>query len=255
MLLFIIIVFFMLIAIGLTVFLLKNDHGEKEPVTALWLAVGFGFMAAMAAVFLEKKLLPINDLKSGAPTGLLLLASVGVGLIEECCKFLPLAIYIYKKRYFNEHTDGIIYFALAGLGFGLPENILYTLQFGAKAGLGRLILTPIFHAAITAMVGYFLVKAKLQKKQLRTVAPILILAIILHGLYDFGLSSGSSRLVLTSVLITIGLSINFFYLFFRAGDLDRQLGLSAVGHNGYCRSCGYKNPKHNLYCVHCGLHA
>jgi RsiW-degrading membrane proteinase PrsW (M82 family) len=255
MLLFFLIVLFMLIAVGLSLFLIKSDHGEKEPIGALWFAAGLGFAAAIAAGYLESKFLPIKDFKAGAPPGMMIIASMGVGFIEECCKFLPLAVYIYHKRYFNEHTDGIIYFALAGLGFGLPENILYTMQYGASTGMTRLVLTPIFHAAITGMVGFYLVRCKLDSRKVITVAPILILAVVLHGLYDFGLASGNGILSLLSAVITIGLSINFFYLFMKAGDLDKEQGLSVVGHNGYCRTCGYQNPNHNLYCVHCGMHA
>jgi predicted amidophosphoribosyltransferase len=41
----------------------------------------------------------------------------------------------------------------------------------------------------------------------------------------------------------------------RATDLDQESGLSAVGHNTFCRSCGQPNPKHNLYCTRCGQYA
>jgi RsiW-degrading membrane proteinase PrsW (M82 family) len=255
MLLFSLIILFVLLAVGLTIFLLKNDKGEKEPVGALWLAAIFGLVGAVVAAVAEQKLLPVNDLKPGTPLGSLFFSTLGIGAIEETCKFLPLALFIYSKRYFNEHTDGIIYFALAGLGFGLPENILYTLQFGAGAGFGRLILTPFFHAAITGMVGYFLAKQKLAGKNPLAIWPYLLAAILLHGVYDFGLSSGNSSYTMLSIVITLGLSVNFFILFMKAGDLDREEGLSVAGHNSFCRTCGIANAHHHLYCTHCGMRA
>src|SRR5665213_3617815 len=154
MLTFALIILFISIAIGMIYFMLKNDKGEKEPVFALWIAAGFGLGAAILAAVIEHLLIPVNNLKSGAPLGAMLLSFLAVGLIEESLKFIPLAIFLWPKSYFNEHTDGIIYFAIAGLGFGLPENILYTTQYGAKAGIGRLILTPFFHAAITGCLLY-----------------------------------------------------------------------------------------------------
>jgi RsiW-degrading membrane proteinase PrsW (M82 family) len=255
MLTFALILIFIAIAVGMVYFMLKNDKGEKEPVTSLWIAAGFGFAAAILAGFIENILIPQNNLKAGASLGTMLISFLAVGVIEESLKFIPLAIFIWPKRYFNEHTDGIIYFAIAGLGFGLPENILYTMQYGDKTGLGRLILTPFFHAAITAMVGYFLVKAKLSKKSPLSVWPIFLAAIALHSLYDFGLASGTNIFVVISITITLALSLNFFNIFYRAEDRDEDLGLAVVGHNSYCRSCGAANRTNKLYCIHCGKRA
>ena len=139
MLIYLLILLFISLAVGLVIFLLKSDKGEREPVNALWIAAGMGILAAILAAVIEKWLIPTSNLEAGASIGVMLPSFIGVGVIEESLKFLPLAIYIYHKKYFNEHTDGIIYFAIAGLGFGLPENILYTIQYGAKPGIGRLV--------------------------------------------------------------------------------------------------------------------
>lgn len=253
--LFILLLVFIGVAIGLAWFLLAHDHGEREPVTALWLAAGFGVVGALLAGWLENRLISSNNLLPGAAQGSLLRAALGVGVIEEACKFLPLAVVLYGRRYFNEHTDGVIYFALAGLAFGLPENILYTLQFGTKTGLARLFLTPLFHAATTGLVGYFLVKRKLAKRSPWLVAVPLGVMMLLHGFYDFGLTSGSEAYNALAVITTLGLSAGLFLLFLRATEHDQDLGLSVVGHNAFCRSCGVPNPTHHLYCAHCGEHA
>lgn len=255
MLLFVLLLVFIGIAIGLTWFLLAHDHGEKEPVAALWMAAGLGLLGAVLAAVLESRLIPDSDLMPGTSFTVLLVAALGVGLIEEICKFLPLALTLYKRSYFNEHTDGVIYFALAGLGFGLPENMLYTLQFGAKAGIARLFLTPFFHAATTGLVGYFLIKRKLARRSPYGILLPLAGMIVLHGLYDFGLSSGSLLFASMSLLITLGVSGGLFVAFLHGQERDQDLGLSVVGHNSFCRSCGYPNPKHRLYCTHCGKNA
>ncbi len=255
MALFILLLLFVGIAVCLTWFLVAHDRGEKEPIGMLWIAAALGLVGAIAASFIEGSFLDAKDLQPlvGLPT--LAGSALAIGVIEESCKFIPLALLLYRKRYFNEHTDGVIYFALAGLGFGVPENILYTLQFGASAGIGRVILTPFFHAAITAIVGYFLVKRKLAGLTPWGIIVPLGVAMILHGLYDFGLSSGRAPFAILSVAIAMGLSTALFVLYVRASDMDQDRGLSAVGHNSFCRSCGFPNPKHHLYCIHCGKHA
>jgi protease PrsW len=252
----IIVIAFIVIAGALTWFLLSHDRGEKEPISALWIAAGFGFLGAVMAGAIENFVIPIHLIDgSGQALGLVLVATLGVGCIEEACKFLPLAFFIYRKPYFNEHTDGIIYFVIAGLAFGVPENILYSLQFGAGVGLARIILTPLFHAATTSMVGYFLAKSKVEHQSLVKPALALVGAMLLHGFYDFGLSSKNGLLVVMSLMITIGMSAVLFLLFMRANERDRAQGLSAVGHNSFCRTCGYPNPDHKLYCTRCGQHA
>lgn len=255
MLVYVFLLAFIAAALGLTLFFLKNDRGEKEPVGALWMALGFGFLGCMLAGFLNSLLIPEENISSSAPYATIFFSALMVGFIEESCKFIPLALYIYPKRFFNEHTDGVIYFALAGIGFGLPENILYTIQYGESAGVGRLVLTPFFHASTTAIVGYFLIKGKLAKKSQFQAWMVLLAAMLIHGLYDFGLMSRIPLMVVLSVITSIALTIAVFVLYAKATRKDQELGLSVVGNNAFCRSCGKPNPDHSLYCEQCGKRA
>jgi RsiW-degrading membrane proteinase PrsW (M82 family) len=257
MALLLIVLVFLLLAVGFARYLVKRDRGEREPIKALWAAFGFGLLAVPIAIVLELVLLPgvsDGDL-AGYSTATLVLVSLGIGLIEELAKSLPLAWFIYKKRYFNEHTDGVIYFALAGLGFGLPENVLYTLENGSHTGLIRMLMTPFFHAATTSLIGYALARRKLDKWGPIKLVSVVVLAVILHGLYDFGLLSGHGLLAYISLLITSSLAIGVFVLYMHTQGLDQLSGLSAVGNNSFCRTCGHPNPKHNLYCPQCGNRA
>ncbi len=247
------------LAFWLARFLVRRDRGAREPVGALWAVFGLGFAGAVAASLLELAIpagyLPTDSSVPPPVTMGLLLASMAIGLIEEACKLLPAALFVYKKPYFNEHTDGIIYFAIAGLGFGLPENLLYVLQFGAGAGFMRVLLTPFFHAALTALIGYFLVRVKLDKAPKWTVGVAFLVVAGVHGLYDFGLFTGLLGLVLVSVAISAGLTVALFVYYAKSTRSDQLQGLSAVGNNSFCRTCGTANPKHYLYCQHCGNRA
>ncbi|PID30319.1 hypothetical protein CSA80_02755 [Candidatus Saccharibacteria bacterium] len=250
-----------LLFFGLAAFLVwylqSKDRGEREPIEMLWAAAGFGFAAMIVAIVFEK-FLPGNlaDLQDSAASNASRAGIMfGIGLIEEVCKFVPLAFFLYKKRYFNEHTDGILYFALAGIGFGLPENILYTLGQGTGAGVGRLILMPFFHAALTAIPGYYLAKAKLKRKPLWHVAVALGAVVFLHGFYNFGLIAHNYFLLLISLATTISLVVVLFMLIAKAKSEDQAIGLSVVGQNAFCRNCGWPNPKRQLYCERCGKYA
>ena len=134
---------------------------------------------------------------------------------------------------------------------------MYTIGFGAKAGVFRIILTPFFHAATTAFVGYFLINAKLKHKSKLTVVGALAIAVVAHGLYDFGLFAidVAPILVILSIAITIGGTISLFVLYHKATEADQTAGLSVVGNNEFCRSCGKPNPERKLYCQYCGKYA
>jgi RsiW-degrading membrane proteinase PrsW (M82 family) len=195
--------------------LLRADRGAKEPVGALWLAAAYGLLALVLAVAIESLFIKgSSEDVTVAKLGLLptLLATLGVGFAEEFAKFLPMAWHVHAKRYFNEYTDGIIYFGLVGLTFGLLENIVYTIGYDAGTGLVRVLLDLFFHASTTGIIGFYFVRAKLQGTSLRPL-------------------------------------IYFYRLAIR---LDQQKGLSSVGTNIFCRSCGQLNQHHTLYCQHCG---
>ncbi len=258
MLIYLFILFFIGLAVFLTWYFIKHDRGQKKAIGTLWAAAGFGILGVVIASILETLLIPDKYMVIGQQSlsgSALIFVPLAIGAIEELSKFVPLAIFLYPKRYFNEHTDGVIYFALGGMGFGVPENILYTLEHGAGIGFMRILMTPFFHAATTALVGYYLAKIKLSKQSRFKIIPPLLAAIILHSLYDLGLMSGNAALIMVSFMITAGLTAGLFLFFMRASELDQEQGLSATGFNSFCRSCGNSNPKHNLYCIRCGKRA
>lgn len=245
---------FLLLAAWFARYLVKHDKGEREPIRALWAAFGFGLLAVPIAMVLELLLLP-DAISPATAWSTLFVAAMTVGVVEELAKALPLMFYIKRKRYFNEHTDGVLYFALAGLGFGLPENLLYTLQHGAGVGVSRLLMTPVFHAATTALIGYALAKYRLGSGTKAGVVGMTLAVIALHGGYDFLLFTGVPILGFVAVLVAVTLTAGMFMLYRYARSLDQMHGLSVVGNNSFCRSCGKANPKHNLYCSHCGNRA
>jgi RsiW-degrading membrane proteinase PrsW (M82 family) len=233
---------------------LRHDHGRKLPVESLWVAFGFGILGLIAAGILESKLLPLEEVITGYDVSLMkgFVVFMAVGLIEETAKFLPLALYIYKKPYFKEHTDGVIYFAICGLTFGLLENILYTVSLGIKVGLMRLLITPFLHAATTAILGYYLASYKLK----RTTQGKFVLACLaipfIHGFYDFAVFSHVLQLAVIALMITLSLTLGMFLYFNHANELDRAVPAMAAAAPNFCTNCGRSNERQTPFCESCG---
>lgn len=263
----------LLIIIGIQIFLavffirylMRNDRGAKEPKSAIRAAIGFGLLA-LIIVFPFTMLMTLfpglkelseithEQIRSGdIDITIVFLSMMLVGVIEESAKALPLALYIYKKPYFNEITDGVFYFGIVGITFSVIESIFYTLQYGAGVGIGRLILTPFLHTGFSMWFGYTLARYKLHTGGIHLVIIAFVSSMLLHGMYNFGMSSGMLGYFIFSLIIAIALNIGVFLLYRHAQDEDVSINI-ASNNNNFCRSCGKPNAKHTLFCESCGQH-
>jgi len=115
-------------------------------------------------------------------------------IIEEFTK--PLALHLKSVRNnLDELEDGLIYGAVAGLGFSATENLLYGYSFLSEGIVVFLVLMVVrsfggclLHASATALTGYGYGKTVMKRSSLFGVLPYFILAIFLHGFYNFLLS-------------------------------------------------------------------
>lgn len=255
-----------LLAFALTVylfilFIVKADRGSKEPVGALFGAMGFGILAVIAAGTLNEIFVPAEVLDQlgsedagNVSNATLLKAALIVGVIEESVKALPLAFFIYKKRYFNELTDGIIYFGIVGLTFGIIEDFSYSLMYGGEVGVMRVITSPYLHAGFCAIFGMYFVQKKLLNKSWLVVLFGYAVAVLAHAIFDFAAFTAGPVSLLVLLIITIVVNVSLFVFFKKAKRLDEARGMSAIGTNLFCRSCGKPNPERYLYCLWCGKH-
>jgi RsiW-degrading membrane proteinase PrsW (M82 family) len=180
------------------------DRFEKEPVWMLAAAFLWGATAAVFFAFI------LNTAFAIAATGVIgehadfATAVVAAPFVEELAKGLALIIFfIWKRDEFDNVLDGIIYAAMAGLGFAMTENIQYYGNALVTGGLGASIFTfilrgvvsPFAHPLFTSMTGIGLGLARQAPKgsARKFLAPLigLALAMFLHFLWNFSASLGA----------------------------------------------------------------
>ncbi len=110
---------------------------------------------------------------------------------EELTKPLALRIKTVRKE-LDEPEDGLIYGAVAGLGFSATENLLYGwifltqgLMFFVFFMLIRSFGGCLLHASATAWTGFGIGKTVMNKISVVNVVPFFLLAIFVHALYNF----------------------------------------------------------------------
>jgi hypothetical protein len=113
-------------------------------------------------------------------------------LTEEFTKALVLFL-VVRSVHFDNVTDGFVYGAAAGLGFGMTENFMY---FAVSVGEGvatwvqvvmvRTLFTAVMHAAATATVGAAIGYARYRKLplQLFIITAGFALAMGMHALWN-----------------------------------------------------------------------
>jgi len=129
-------------------------------------------------------------------------------IVEETLKPLILRV---LKRNINEIEDGLIYGAIAGLGFSATENLVYGSIFweqGIFVILSlfyiRTIGTSLLHASTTALTGYGYSQKIINKKSFRYVLPFFIFAILAHSIFNFlAFSSQTSNHIIGVVLASV----------------------------------------------------
>jgi RsiW-degrading membrane proteinase PrsW (M82 family) len=128
------------------------DRPRREPIGNVIRYLGAGALAGGLAVVAETMLDPI-DRQLGDPSvhWLLrpLLVFVGVGLLEELCKFAWLALAARADRALDEPFDWVVYSVSVSLGFAALRE-----RARAVAGRRRRLDARLFAVPLHALVGH-----------------------------------------------------------------------------------------------------
>jgi RsiW-degrading membrane proteinase PrsW (M82 family) len=175
------------------VWIRNTERYQREQWKPLFLCFLWGASIAIIAAFILEVLLEIPLVLTMQDTTLIpfLAAIVIAPVAEEFAKPLVLHFKSVRKE-LDELEDGLIYGAVAGLGFSATENLLYGWTFLSEGILIFLIFMSIrsvggclLHASATAWTGYGFGKTIIKQMSFFRVLPYFLLAIVLHGTYNF----------------------------------------------------------------------
>jgi RsiW-degrading membrane proteinase PrsW (M82 family) len=178
------------------------DRYHREPVwllaiTFLWGAVGGVFGAVVGSVVLDAgaRLLVVpvaSMLGSDLDAFHAVLGTVAIApIVEEPSKALFL-LYILWNRHFDNMTDGFVYGAATGLGFGMTENLVYFVSVSGDAYLwGSTVVVRTFYSAVMHATASAIVGAALGFARFRGCLAIIVcgslglaMAIAVHALWN-----------------------------------------------------------------------
>lgn len=190
-------------------YLRRVDLFEQEPLAPLLLALGLGALFAEASLLLTDAVHPALRGPAGW-LGELIRSLIGIGLVEEVAKLVPLLLIIALVRLGHEPLDFLIYGSLSALGFATLENALYFSSYGLDIVFSRFIISTVLHVSMTGLVAYAWARARFMRRAPAgpRVVGALLLAALLHGLFDYFLMRGQ-QLAVVSILIGSGLAVAY----------------------------------------------
>jgi RsiW-degrading membrane proteinase PrsW (M82 family) len=111
-----------------------------------------------------------------------------VGFVQEFLKYAAVRYSIYHSDEYDEPTDGVIYATAAGLGYATVLNVQFVVANGGVdlgAGVIRMAVVALAHAAFSGITGYFLGRAKFESEQIWWMPLGITLAATANGLFTW----------------------------------------------------------------------
>jgi RsiW-degrading membrane proteinase PrsW (M82 family) len=194
------------------------DQPRREPVVNVLRYLIAGALAAAVAAFAESLLTPIEsrlgDPRLSWPVRLGLVF-VGVGLLEEVCKFGLLAGASRGDRHLDEPFDWVVYAVSVSLGFAALENVRVLWQ-GAHAGWSRALFAVPVHALLGTLMGHHLARAMrdgaataARRRWLAVLEPAAWHSVYDHAIFEMRAAGGVSPL---RVLFFLGVVVALWTL-------------------------------------------
>ncbi len=218
-------------------YLSKDLHPEpKRTILEVFL---YGTIMTIPVFLLETTLSEL--LKQLQSTGLFDHAPILVDILrwflviaftEELLKYLVVKSIVFKSKELDEPLDIMLYMVISALGFAAMENIFYLfspieisfsniLRTTIVISFIRFIGATFLHTLCSALLGYFLIISfsRVKNRLKLTVFGILI-ATVLHGLYDFSIIVLDSPMnFIIPIVIIAGLAIFIIHTFDKIKEL------------------------------------
>ena len=146
-----------------------------------------------------------------------------IALSEELFKYLVVRLKVVGSSDLDEPVDLMIYMVVAALGFAAVENILYLFTPSGQMSFDQLISRTLIidfvrfigatflHTLCSATIGYSLAMSFCSaKKKLLIMLSGILLAMVLHGLYNFSIMTldGYIRYIIpATVILTLAILV------------------------------------------------
>ena len=222
----------------LLIWYFRSRDVNPEPGRVVWATFFLGLLTVIPVLLVDSVITqvlghPADPMSQGFGEAFFVAA-----MPEEFFKFLVITLYASRHKEFDEPMDGIVYGAVASLGFATLENILYVSQGGIGVAIMRAVTAVPGHAFMGAIAGYYVGQAKFDpKNRWSLLLRGYFYAVLLHGLYDAGLlsaramarvSPGDVDAAATGGLIILTLAV-FVYEWIWSVRLVRKLRALQVG--------------------------
>ena len=214
-------------------YIYKKDKIEPEPAGLLAKLFIFGALTIIPGIILELILVgvlePIGISEDSGLLGLFLYFLIGVGLVEEGCKWFVLKATTWNNKEFDHIFDALVYAVFASLGFATIENILYVFQNGLYTGLLRAVLSVPRHAFFGVYMGYYYGIAKQCQMNNNTrlykdnLIKSIMIPTLIHGLFDFLLSTEYEEIIVLYFVLVIFLYVTAFVKIKRFSNIQSNL--------------------------------
>lgn len=205
-------------------FYLREDR-HPEPKLLLILAFVGGMASALLALAAECAWVFVaagscgGGISPGISPAILFL---GIALIEEYVKYLPVKFLVIKRSDFDEPVDGMIYMMTAALGFAALENTLFifpvfseNLFAGLEVTANRFLGANLLHALSSGIVGFFLARRWFHPHRHHFIALGVIIAALLHAGFNYliltreALAQGTFYIILLLSTMAVMVLIDF----------------------------------------------
>lgn len=205
--------------IWLSFYLRKDVHPESN--SQIIKVFIYGMLIALPTALIEFgatqgfKMLEVFNL----PSILIIVLSIFIGaaFVEEFLKYWVVKESILKNPEFDEPLDAMLYMIIVALGFAALENILFItspdgyfiLKDVLTLSVFRFLGATFLHTLCSGLVGFFIALSCLNpKNRIKLTSIGLVMATILHGLYNFSIIKIEERYkFVLPVLLLAGLAV------------------------------------------------
>lgn len=236
-------------------FWLQEDESKPEPTRMILKTFVVGGFFVVLAFCLERFIAPsasaIGNFRlslSSQEIGPILITLWPVlawALIEEIVKYAAAYVAAFRKKFFDEPVDAMIYMITAALGFAAIENFLFLLSTALNDGsisnsffftgnlrfLGATLLHVTTSATLGAFIGFSFFKSSTIKKKLLGAG--LFTATALHALFNFFIIIDEGKNIF-GVLVSLWIAatlIIFVFEIIKKVDAKTAIKASTVSNN------------------------